>query len=190
MLLPDDLAHNNKISDRKPMKAFFSLCSALVLALYSPFSVASDDGLSEQIRQLKNQALNLNRDLTLLERELLYATPQTSIFVSVDVGTPIRLVDINLTIDGEHVGYHFYTDQEFEALTKGGIQRLYTGNLTSGRHELEATITGYDPQGKDYQKTTSYAFTKGAGKKMVEMQVVDDLNNQQHKFEFREWNQQ
>ncbi|MDX1497989.1 MAG: hypothetical protein R3352_10565, partial [Salinisphaeraceae bacterium] len=77
-----------------------------------------------------------------------------------------------------------------QALTKGGIQRLYTGNLASGRHVMEATITGYDPLGKDYQKTTSYTFTKGAGKKMVEMQVVDDLNKQQHKFEFREWNQQ
>ena len=67
---------------------------------------------------------------------------------------------------------------------------MYTGNLTSGRHVMEATITGYDPLGKDYQKTTSYNFTKGPGRKMVEMQVVDDLNSQQHKFEFREWNQQ
>ena len=165
------------------MKAFLPFCGALVLGL-SSFAVANnDEGLSEQIRQLKNEALDLNRDLTLLERELVYASPQTNIFVSVDVGTPIRLVDINLTIDGDHVGYHFYTDQEFEALTKGGIQRLYTGNLASGRHVLEATITGYDPLGKDYQKTTSYTFTKGAGRKMVEMQVVDDLNKQQHKFE-------
>ena len=172
------------------MKAFLPFCGAVLVSLCSIAGAADDDGLSEQIRQLKSEALNLNRDLTLLEQELLYASPQTSIFVSVDVGTPIRLVDINLTIDGDHVGYHFYSDQEFEALTKGGIQRLYTGNLTSGRHVMEATITGYDPLGKDYQKTTSYNFTKAPGRKMVEMQVVDDLNSQQHKFEFREWNQQ
>lgn len=172
------------------MKVFLPVFGALLLGLCQ-YSFANDDeGLSEQIRQLKNQALNLNRDLTLLERELLYASPQTSIFVSVDVGTPIRLVDINLTIDGNHVGYHFYTDQEFDALTKGGIQRLYTGNLTSGSHTLEATITGYDPVGKSYQKTASFSFTKGAGQKMLEMQVVDDLNSQQHKFEFREWDKQ
>lgn len=172
------------------MKAFLYLCGALLALLGSAANAADDDGLSEQIRQLKNEALNLNRDLTLLEQELIYASPQTNIFVSVDVGTPIRLVDVNLTIDGNHVGYHFYTDQEFEALTKGGIQRLYAGNLTSGRHVLEATITGYDPMGKDYQKTTSYSFTKGPGRKMVEMKVVDDLNNQQHKFQFHEWDQQ
>ena len=108
------------------MKAILPLCGAFLVGLCSFASAADDDGLSEQIRQLKSEALDLNRDLTLLEQELLYASPQTSIFVSVDVGTPIRLVDINLTIDGEHVGYHFYSDQEFEALTKGGIQRLYT----------------------------------------------------------------
>ncbi len=134
------------------MKALLPLCGAFLVGLCTVASAADDDGLSEQIRQLKSEALDLNRDLTLLEQELLYASPQTSIFVSVDVGTPIRLVDINLTIDGEHVGYHFYSDQEFEALTKGGIQRLYTGNLASGRHVMEATITGYDPLGKDYQK--------------------------------------
>ncbi|EKF75147.1 hypothetical protein A11A3_05624 [Alcanivorax hongdengensis A-11-3] len=165
--------------------------SALLLSLGQlAYADNSDTGLSEQIRQLKSEALDLNRDLTLLEQELLYASPQTNVFVSVDVGTPIRLVDINLTIDGNHVAYHFYNDQEFQALTKGGIQRLYSGNLTSGHHVLSAVINGYDPQGKDYQKTTSYSFTKGAGRKMIEMQVRDDLNNHQHKFEFHEWNQQ
>ena len=68
------------------MKVFLPVFGALLLGLCQ-YSFANDDeGLSEQIRQLKNQALNLNRYLTLLERELLYASPQTSIFVSVDVG--------------------------------------------------------------------------------------------------------
>jgi hypothetical protein len=107
----------------------------------------------------------------------------------VDVGSPIRLVDVNLTLDGRHVGYHFYSEQEFAALTKGGIHRVYQGNVTSGRHTLEATITGYDPQGRDYQKTANHTFTKGPGRKMIELRVVDDLDSGQHRFEFREWNQ-
>lgn len=170
------------------MKALLTFCSLVLLALGSASHADDKDGLSERIRQLKSDALDLNRDLTLLEQELLYASPQTHIFVSVDVGTPIRLVDINIKIDGENAGYHFYSDEEFDALTQGGIQRLYQGNLTSGRHVLEATITGYDPAGRDYQKTTRHQFNKGAGQKMIEMQVVDDLDNQQHKFQFREWN--
>ena len=148
-----------------------------------------EEGLSQRIETLKRSVLNLNRDLTLLEQELLYPSSQASFFLSVDVGTPIRLVDINLTINGQNVGYHFYSDEEFEALTNGGIQRLYTGNLRSGRHQLEATITGYDPRGQDYQRSTSYSFTKGPGRKMIELRVVDDLDSMQHRFEFNEWDE-
>ena len=54
---------------------------------------------------------------------------------------------------------------------------------------LEATITGYDPRGKDYQKTTSYTFDKGPGRKLIELRVVDDLDAMQHRFEFREWDE-
>lgn len=161
------------------------LCAAL---LTGPLA-ASDEGLSRQIHSLKQNVLNLNRDLSLLERELLYPSSESAIFVSVDVGTPIRLVDVNLTLNGKHVGYHFYSEQEFTALTSGGIHRIFHGNLPSGRHTLEATVTGYDPQGKDYQKTTSHTFTKGPGRKMLELRVVDDLSTMQHRFEFQEWNE-
>lgn len=161
------------------------LCATL---LSGPLA-ASDDGLSGQIQNLKQGVLDLNRDLSLLERELLYPSSESAVFVSVDVGTPIRLVDVNLTMDGKHVGYHFYSEQEFTALTNGGIHRIFHGNLASGRHTLEATVTGYDPQGKDYQKTTTHTFTKGPGRKMLELRVVDDLSTMQHRFEFREWNE-
>ena len=166
-------------------KLILGLCTAL---LTGPLA-ASDEGLSRQIHNLKQNVLNLNRDLSLLERELLYPSSESAIFVSVDVGTPIRLVDVNLTLNGKHVGYHFYSEQEFTALTNGGIHRIFHGNLPSGRHTLEATVTGYDPQGKDYQKTTSHTFTKGPGRKMLELRVVDDLSTMQHRFEFQEWNE-
>jgi|TARA_R110002073_G_scaffold2938_2_gene19154 hypothetical protein len=160
-----------------------------LLSLLCTLSVAQEDGLSRQIQDLKQGVLDLNRDLTLMEKELLYPSSQTAILVAVDVGTPIRLVDVNLTLDGKHVSYHFYTEQEFAALSKGGIHRLYDGNITSGKHTLEATITGYDPRGKDYQKTTTHTFTKGSGRKMIELRVLDDLATKQHRFEFREWNE-
>lgn len=144
---------------------------------------------ARDLQALKQNVLDLNRELTALEQQLLYPSTQAAIFLSIDVGTPIRLVDVNVAIDNKNVGYHFYTDQEFQALTKGGIHRLYTGNVTSGEHTLRATITGYDPQGKDYQRTTSYKFVKQAGRKMVELKVVDDVETRQHKFEFKEWNE-
>lgn len=160
-----------------------------VLFSMTQLALAQNEGLSERIQSIKEGVLNLNRDLTLLENELLFPSSQSAFFLSVDVGTPIRLVDVNLSLDGRHVGYHFYTEQEFQALTQGGIQRLYNGNLKSGRHTLKATITGYDPQGKDYRRTAEHTFTKGPAKKMIELRVVDDLDNMQHRFEFREWDE-
>lgn len=161
---------------------------ALLLAI-SASGVYAADAASRDLQALKQSVLDVNKELTTLEQQLLYPSTQVAMFLSLDVGTPIRLVDINLVLDNKNVGYHFYTDQEFQALTKGGIHRLYTGNLTSGEHTLRATITGYDPQGKDYQRTTAYKFVKQAGRKMVEMKVVDDVETRQHKFEFKEWNE-
>ncbi|MCK0536630.1 hypothetical protein [Alcanivorax quisquiliarum] len=171
------------------MKIRHLLLAMLVTVGCVPAAVAQDTGLSQRIQALKEQVLDLDRDLTLLEEELLYPSSQASFFLSVDVGTPIRLVDIKLTLNGEHIGYHFYSEHEFEALTKGGIQLLHTGNVRSGRNELEVSMTGYDPRGQDYQRTVSHIFNKGPGRKHIELRVVDDLDAMQHRFDFREWDQ-
>jgi hypothetical protein len=164
------------------------LCLLAALALAAA-PVQAADNASRDLQSLKQGVLDLNRELTTLEQQLLYPSTQFAAFLSIDVGTPIRLVDINVTLDGQNIAYHYYTDAEFAALTKGGIHRLYTGNVTSGEHTLKATITGYDPQGKDYQRTTAYKFVKKAGRKMVEIKVVDDNEARQHKFEVREWDE-
>lgn len=165
---------------------------ALLLLTVGSFAVAAttandDDKLSQQIQQLKENVLNINSELSILEQELLYPSSETAFFLSVDVGTPIRLVDVNTTLDGQHVAYHFYTRQEFEALTQGGIQRLYSGNIASGSHSLEVTVTGYNPQGHDYQKTFNFSFVKGPGRKFIELHAKDDLNTMTPQIEMREW---
>lgn len=173
------------------MKSFRSLCVCL-LSLLSCSALAAqpsaqDDALSQQILQLKQQVLDVNSELRILEQQLLYPSSETALFLSVDVGTPIRLVDVNVSLDGKHVAYHFYTRQEFEALSKGGIERLFNGNVASGRHTLEVVVTGYTPQGKNYSKSSSYNFVKGPGRKYLEIHASDDLNTMQPKFEYREW---
>lgn len=164
---------------------FLSICIPSI-ALAQPDSNANK--LSERIQLLKKNVLNINSELRILEQQLLYPSSQTAIFLSVDVGTPIRLVDINVSLDGKHVAYHFYTRQEFDALSKGGIQRLYNGNVGSGRHTLKVKITGYDPQGQNYKKNASFSFTKGPGRKYIELHLKDNLNTMKPSIELREWN--
>lgn len=143
--------------------------------------------LDLKLQELKKKVLELNRDLTIIEEELLYPSTQVALFLSLDVGTFIRLVDVNLTLDGKHIGYHFYTDDEFESLRKGAVHRLFTGNTISGKHQLTAVITGYGPDGKQYQETTEYSFVKEANRKFIELKVVDSSEQNKHVFEFREW---
>lgn len=163
---------------------FLCLCASAVSAAATQ---DPEDALSLQIQQLKQQVLDVNSELRILEQLLLYPSSETALFLSVDVGTPIRLVDVNVTIDGKHVAYHFYTRQEFDALSKGGIERLFNDNAASGSHNLNVTVTGYDPQGKNFSKSGSYTFSKGPGRKFLELHLADDLNTMQPKFEFREW---
>ncbi len=166
------------------MNALRLIITVLFLCVASA-SYASN--ASRDLQALKQDVLQLNKELKSLEKELLYPSTQAAFFLSLDVGTPIRLVDVNLILDDQHIGYHFYEEQEFEALSKGAVHRLDDRNITSGKHILKAIITGYDPQGKDYQKTAHYEFVKNSGKKFIELHIVDSDDGAAHRFAFKEW---
>lgn len=157
-------------------------CSGLL-----PAAHASEANLPADLQSMKMDLLTLNREITQLENELLFPSAETAIVVAVEAGSGIKLVDINLSINDKSVGYHYYSDQEFAALGKGGMHRLYAGNLPSGQHTLKAVVTGYEPGGKDFQRTVTYTFTKGAQRKVVEIKAGDNATRTQGDFRFREW---
>ena len=72
------------------------------------------------------------------EEELLFpANTQVAVFVSMDVGDFFALDSISLKIDNREVSSYLYTPREAAALVKGGVQRLYVGNLKAGSVRLE-----------------------------------------------------
>jgi hypothetical protein len=171
-----------------------ALC-ALGLSIPAGFAQAADAGSSDNslpgdVSGLKMDIITLNRDITQLENELLFPSSQAAVLVSVDAGSNVRLVDINLSLDDKNIGYHFYTDTESAALRKGGIQRLYTGNISSGSHTLRAVVNGYDIQGKAFQRTISLPFSKSAQRKVIELHANDDASRTQSEFRFKEWESQ
>src|SRR5688572_17721536 len=88
--------------------------------------------LDEETQGLKKQVLDLNRDLFLLEEELLFpSNTQTAVFISMDVGEFFGLDSVELKIDDKDVANYLYTEREAEALLKGGVQRLYIGDRKS-----------------------------------------------------------
>ena len=144
--------------------------------------------LDEDVQDLKKQVLDLNRDLFLLEEELLFpSNTQTAVFISMDVGEFFGLDSVELKIDNKDVANYLYTERESEALLKGGVQRLFIGNLKAGEHELVAVFTGQGPHTRDYRRAASLVFEKGIGPKYIELTISDRETKQQPEFLVREW---
>jgi len=163
----------------------------LVFCLSVSVSLAVDgqaDSLDTEVQELKSVVLDLNRDLFLLEEELLYpANTQVAVFVSMDVGEFFALDSVQVKLDGKPVSNYLYTPREAEALHRGGVQRLYLGNLKTGDHEMVAIFTGRGPHGRDYRRGATLNIEKGIGAKFVELQISDKERKQQPEFLIREW---
>lgn len=157
----------------------------------SPDTPASDKTvttLDTQIQDLKKEVLDLNRDLFLLEEDLLFpANTQFSVFVSMDVGMMFDLDSVQLKLDNTIVGNHLYTEREINALKRGGVQRFYIGNLTSGEHELVAFFVGKGPKGRDYKRGTTLKITKGSEAQFVELKISDNESKLQPEFKTKVW---
>ena len=148
----------------------------------------STRALDEQVQDLKQSVVDLNRDLFVLEEELLFpANTQVAVFVSMDVGAFFALDSVTLKIDNREVSNYLYTPREAAALLKGGVQRLYVGNLKAGTHELVALLTGKGPNERDYRRGAAMKFEKGVGAKYLELKISDRVRSQQPEFEIRDW---
>jgi hypothetical protein len=144
--------------------------------------------LDEQIQGLKKDVVDLNKDLFVLEEELLFpANTQVAVFVSLDVGDFFALDNVTLKVDQKEVANYLYTPREAEALMKGGVQRLYLGNLKVGEHELVAFFTGKGPNERDYKRGATLKFEKGIGAKYLELKINDRQKKQQPEFEIKDW---
>ena len=140
------------------------------------------------LEDLKKSVLKLNRDLLILEEELLYpASNQLAVFVSVDVGEFFQLDAIKLKIDNQLSHSHLYTQRQLQALHKGGIQRFYIGNLKSGEHTISAFFTGTGPDGRDYKRAVDYPFTKSSEPILVELKIIDSTAKYQPEFVAKRW---
>ncbi len=144
--------------------------------------------LDQDVQTLKKEVLDLNRDLFLLEEELLFpANSQVAFFISMDVGEYFELDSVNIKIDGKEVANYLYTAREADALIRGGVQRVHMANLKTGDHELVAIFTGKGPHIRDYRRGANLNFNKGIGAKYVELEITDRVKKQQPEFVIKEW---
>lgn len=179
------LQHELLVRVARPL--IMGLC--LFLASYVQAESPTDStSLDENIQSLKEDVVALNRDLFILEEELLFpSNTQVAVFVSLDVGKFFSLDSVQLKVDNKVVTNYLYTASEVEALHRGGIQRLYMGNLKAGEHELVAIYTGKGPNGRDYRRGATHMLNKTLGAKFIELKIVDNPSSEQPDFSIKEW---
>ncbi len=144
--------------------------------------------LDTKTETLKQKVLAINRDLFMLEEDLLFpSSTQVNVFVSIDPGHYFNLDGVNLKIDDKPVQNHLYTEREKTALERGAVQRIYTGNLRTGEHEIVAIITGLGPENREYRRAVNLDFIKNNGTKYIELRIIGDTVRKQPIFQLREW---
>ena len=149
---------------------------------------ADTRALDETVQELKKDVVDLNRELFVLEEELLFpANTQVAVFVSMDIGEFFALDSLTLKIDNKEVANYLYTPREAEALLKGGVHRVYLGNLKVGEHQLVAFFSGKGPNQRDYKRGANLKFEKGVGAKYLELKITDRQRKAQPEFAIKDW---
>ncbi len=164
------------------------LCNSGYAETADKTSDASQQSINANIQDLKNEVLELNRDLFVLEEDLLFsANTQINVFLSMDAGKLFNLDSVQLKIDDKIVSNYLYTEREINALRRGGVQRLYIGNLTSGEHEITAIFIGQGPNKRDYKRASTQKIDKTSEAQFIELKIIDNISKEQPDFAIKVW---
>jgi len=174
------------------VKAIQSVAQFVLLScavLFSPWTLAADQaGLDAEIEELKTEVVELNRELFDLEEQLLYpATTSFAVFVSMDDVDDFDLNSVKLNLDQQDVTSHLYSKEQVAALKRGGIQKIYMGNLKPGVHKLTAEILGKDRDGRGVKKIVVADFGKARSSKYLEVKISHNPKQSKPDFAIVEW---
>ena len=166
------------------------LSLVILLTICGPVNAAdeAEQNLASQTEALKAKVIELNRDLFLLQEDVLYpASSRVALYVSMDMGQLFTLDSVKVKLNGDPVSSFLYTPSDVKALKRGAIQPLYLGNIATGEHELVAVFTGLGPQNRAFKRAVTLNFTKESTEKAFEIQIKDDGSKQQPKFAIKPW---
>ena len=148
-------------------------CSPIAQSGAQDISGDNMRSLDGQVQEIKSDVLSIASELSILEERLLYPSDtQLALFISIADDEEIRLDAVQIEINGELATHHIYSFKELEALQKGGVQRIYTGNIATGDHELSVTMIGKHKNGSDFNESDSFVIAKGVKPKAVGITLV------------------
>ncbi|HEV2227496.1 MAG TPA: hypothetical protein VGR86_00945 [Steroidobacteraceae bacterium] len=156
------------------MRKHFLVVMSVLLCMHAQPGPADESaraqmkGLDEQVQEVKSDVLAIAADLNQLEEKLLYPSDtHLAVFVSLAHGETLRLDAVQIQIDGRLATHYIYSFKELDALRKGGVQRIYSGNIATGAHDIEVSVSGKLANGKDFSQTGRFPFTKEIKPKLL-----------------------
>lgn len=167
------------------MRLSLFVAALTVLILTVP---ARAESLDQQLANLKSDVAALNQTLFELEEDILHpANTQVAVYLSIDASEGFSLDSVELQIDGRQAVSHLYTERERQALSRGGVQRLYLGNLPAGEHTLSAVLNGQGTDSHYFRKQSEFRISKSGDQAQYQLVVNADQPGREPSFELREW---
>ncbi|MCP5161830.1 MAG: AraC family transcriptional regulator [Hahellaceae bacterium] len=168
-----------------------SISAYLIFIFSSLFSLsvaAEDAAIQSRSEKLKEEVIQLNRELHSLEERLLHpADTQVAIYLSVDTPSPFVLDSVELKIDGRVATSHLYTAPEVKALARGGKQKLYVGNVGNGPHKIEVAFNGEGVNDHYFRRESAFSIDKDNSSKQIEVIITNTKKSFEPELKHKEW---
>lgn len=149
---------------------------------------AIDDKIINQVETLKKQLIQLNSELYQFEEDLLYpADTQLAVFLSITAENTFILDSVEILLDDKLITSYLYKENEISALKKGGVQRLYLGSLSDGRHKLTARFNGQGANNRYFRRKKALPFTKEHDAKFIQLVVTENKTTREPLFKVKQW---
>jgi hypothetical protein len=147
--------------------------------------------LDKTIQDLKNEALQFNREATTLERDTLYpAHSRVSLYLGVRINN-FLIKEVNVSFDNGPVKKISYDDKMSRALFQGSnIDRLLYANISPGSHRVHLDyIARYDGKDDAPPITGSYDafFDKNYNESELEIVIAKGRSSNKPAVALKEW---
>ncbi len=151
-------------------------------------SSLTDQNLDGAIQAIKQEILNVNNDLSILENDFLFPiNARITIFVSLDTNEDFDLKSINIKLDEKVIANHLYSERELKSLRRGGVQRLYINSLEPGDHELIVQYIGQGRNARQFRRASVQNFTKNNNPQYIELKLSQKNSRRQPEFLLKVW---
>ena len=189
-----------EIMDILKMRVLRPLLVLLLITMYAITNVSSsyaaenqatqinDENLDSAIQSLKQEILNINNDLSILENDFLFPiNARITLFVSLDTNEDFDLKSVNVKLDEKIIANHLYSERELNSLRRGGVQRLYINSLEPGDHELIVQYIGQGRNDRQFRRASVQNFTKNNNPQYVELKLSQKNSRRQPEFLLKVW---